>query len=374
MAKRKSALAGLDFKRVDPLGLTDKQATPPAVGPIATYHIDSILPDPHQPRALLPESLSRQVNEGQITPQAAIKAWERLAKQGGPGSPDAHLLSKVVELAESIATHGLINAITIRPIDEDDPVPTIEYRIVTGERRWWAHVYLASQGKQIHEGSERQSPNQIKAAVTPEGASIRAHQLVENWFREDISVVEKAYGLWALRCEMSGLPFGNYSDRELVNWQDVEALLSIGRRQRRRIVRLLELSEEAQAIVNGYRLSERSVRPIAMKLADYPALQVEALNQLVAWISSGQDYGEKQVTKLVQSLLPRKKAAPEPTAVSDKFTFDPREFRVLVRSSLKVASYLDRVGVEEAAELVKTDKGVANALARLRQRNKRDFA
>ncbi len=368
MAKRKSALAGLDFKRVDPLGLTDKQAASAAVGPTATYHIDSILPDPNQPRALLPESLSRQVNVGQISPQAAIKGWEQLAKQGGPGSPDAHLLSKVIELAESIATHGLINPITIQPIDEDDPVTNIEYRIVTGERRWWAHVYLASQGRQIQEGHERQSPNQIKAAVTPAGSSIRAHQLVENWFREDISVVEKAYGLWALRCEMSGLPFGNYSDRELVNWQDVEALLSIGRRQRRRIVRLLELSEEAQAIVNGYRLSERSVRPIAMKLANYPALQVEALNQLVAWIAAGEDYGERQVTALVQSLLPQKKAAPDPKPAATSFTFEPREFRIQVRNALKLASYLDRVGAAEAAELVTTDRGMATALERLRQR------
>ena len=366
MAKRKSALAGLDFKRVDPLGLTDNKEVAQAQAPTGTYHIDAILPDPNQPRALLPDSLSKQVNEGQITPLAAMKAWEALAEEGGPESPDAHLLSKVVELAQSVATHGLINAITIRPVDEDEPVDAIQYRIVTGERRWWAHVYLVHQGKEIQEGNERRKANQIKAAVTPEGASIRAHQLVENWFREDISVVEKAYGLWALRCEMSGLPFGNYADRDLVNWQDVEALLHIGRRQRRRIVRVLELTEEAQAIVNGYRLSERSVRPIAMKLSEYPLLQVEALNQVVAWIAAGEDYGEKKVTQLVQSLLPGKTADPAP--VVSKFDFDPREFRVLVRKSLKVASYLDRVGVEEAAELVKTDKGTANALERLRQR------
>lgn len=369
MAKRKSALAGLDFKRVDPMGLTDKQAASQPVGPPATYHIESMLPDPNQPRALLPDSLSRQVNEGQITPLAAMKAWEQLAKQGGPDSPDAHLLGKVVELAQSIATHGLINPITIRPTDEDDPATSIEYRIVTGERRWWAHVYLVYQDKQIQEGNERISASQIKAAVTPEGSSIRAHQLVENWFREDISVVEKAYGLWALRCEMSGLPFGNYADRDLVNWQDVEALLNIGRRQRRRIVRILELTEEAQAIVNGYRLSERSVRPIAMKLADYPLLQVEALNQVIAWIAAGEDYGERQVTALVESLLPGKKSVPEPKKpITAEFTFDPREFRLEVRSSLKLASYLDRVGTAEAAEMAQTDKSIAMALERLRQR------
>jgi hypothetical protein len=371
MAKRKSALAGLDFKRVDPLGLTDtasKGTTPPPLSSIGTYPIEAMLPDPNQPRALLPESLSQQVNNGTMTPIAAMKAWVELAEQGGSDSPDAHLLGKVVELAQSIATHGLINAVTVRPVDEDDPVESIEYRIVTGERRWWAHVYLVYQNKQVQEGKELRSPNQIKAAVTPEGASIRAHQLVENWFREDISVVEKAYGLWALRCEMSGLPFGNYPDKALVNWQDVEALLHIGRRQRRRIVRVLELTEEAQAIVNGYRLSERSVRPIAMKLAEYPLLQVEALNQVVAWIAAGEDYGEKQVSTLVESLLPRKTADPKPKKDITKYEFDPREFRLMVRNALKVASYLDRVGVEEAVDLVRTDKGIASALERLQQR------
>jgi hypothetical protein len=365
MTKRKSALAGLDFKRVDPLGLTGEEAKKPAVGPAATYHIESILPDPNQPRALLPENLSRQVTSGQMTPLAAMKEWERLAKAGGPDSPDAHLLDKLKELAETIATHGLINPITIRRTADDDTAGEIEYRIVTGERRWWAHVYLFSQGRPIQEGNERQSASQIKATVTPEGASIRAHQLVENWFREDISVVEKAYGLWALRCEMSGLPFGSYPDRELVNWQDVEALLHIGRRQRRRIVRVLEMSEEAQAIVNGYRLSERSVRPIAMKLVDHPELQLKALNQVVAWIAAGEDYGERQVTKLVDALLARRQKRPKEAPATP--AFESKTFRSRVRGAVKLAAYLETVGQGEAGKSVAADKALAAELRRLRR-------
>jgi hypothetical protein len=365
MAKRKSALAGLDFKRVDPLGLTGEEAKAQPQGPTLTYHFESMLPDPNQPRALLPENLGRQVAEGQLTPMAAMGEWRRLAKEAGPDSPDAHLLNKVKELADSIATHGLINPITIRPVEEDDPVESIEYRIVTGERRWWAHVYLVSQGRPIQEGNTRKSADQIKATRTPEGASVRAHQLVENWFREDISVVEKAYGLWALRCEMSGRPFGNYSDRELVNWQDVEALLNIGRRQRRRIVRILEMSEEAQAIVNGYRLSERSVRPIAMKLADKPKLQVEALNQVVAWIAAGEDHGEKQVTKYVDSLLTR--PTKQPTLAAETSQFQANVFRSRIKGAVKLASYLETVGWGDAAESVADNEALAADLRRLMQ-------
>ncbi|NKQ35704.1 MAG: ParB N-terminal domain-containing protein [Chloroflexi bacterium] len=367
MAKRKSALASLDFKRVDPLGLGEGQAVTTGAAIAATYHIESMLPDPDQPRALLPESLAEQVNNGQIAPMDAILEWERLAAMAGPDSPEAHLLEKVKELAEAIAEHGLINPITIRLLNDDDPVEDIEYRIVTGERRWWAHVYLAAKERHIQEGNERQTATQIKATLTPEGARIRAHQLVENWFREDISVVEKAYGLWGLRCEMSGLPFGNYDERDLVNWQDVEALLNIGRRQRRRIVRILELTEEAQAIINGHRLSERSVRPMAMKLVNYPELQIEALNQVISWIATGQGHGEKQVAKLVDTLLAREAAKRgDAVSVEPPLQFQAKKFRSRVRSALKLVSDLDTASWGEAVDAVTVDEDLATELRQLR--------
>lgn len=367
MAKRKSALAGLNFKRVNPMGLSEGQeAFVESVAVSSTYHIESILPDPHQPRALLPEALAAKVNNGQIQPQKAILEWEQLAAMAGEDSPEAHLLGKVRELAESIATHGLINPISIYPRRDDDTVD-VEYRIVTGERRWWAHVYLAANGRYIQEGDERQSPTQIKATLTPEGSGIRAHQLVENWFREDISVVEKAYGLWALRCEMSGLPFGDYEEREMVNWQEVETSLKIGRRQRRRIVAILELSEEAQGIINGHRLSERSVRAIVVKLGDYPDLQVAALNQLIAWSASGEGYGEKQVSALVDALLPRK-VTKKPLAKAEKnpSSFETKKFRSRVRSTLKLVTDLDTDGWGGAAEAIAVDEDFAAELRQLR--------
>jgi hypothetical protein len=104
-----------------------------------------------------------------------------------------------------------------------------------------------------------------------------------------------------------------------------------------------------------------------MKLVKYPTLQIEALNQVVAWIAAGEDYGERQVTKLVESLLPRQKKVGQPSPLTTLYTFEPREFRLLVRGSLKLASYLDRVGVEEAAELVTAEENLAASLRRLRQ-------
>lgn len=366
MSKRKSALAMLDFKRVDPLGLS-QEGTESGSTVDKTYHIEAMLPDPDQPRNLLPEDLAHQVYQGQVVPRQAVVKWEQMAIAAGDESPVAHLLAKVKELAASIAKHGLINPITIRPRHESDPVSDIEYRIVTGERRWWAHVYLASKGQSIQEGDTLQTAWEIKANITPSGANIRAHQLIENWFREDISVVEKAHGLWALRCEMSGLPFGDYPDRDLVNWQDVEATLDISRRQRRRIVRLLELTEEAQKIINSYQLSERSVRPVAMKLGNYPDLQRQALNQIVTWIASDQPHGEKQVVALVEKLLTQaglqEKSLPA-TVGTTRFQVD--KFRGRVRSTLKLVSNLSNNDLEEAIEAVAHHDKLATELKQLR--------
>lgn len=370
MSKRKSALAMLDFKRVDPLGLGEGQGQGPDgdFGSAAAYHIESMLPDPNQPRNLLPERLAQQVYWGQMMPRQAIVEWEQMAAQSGEGSPVAHLLAKVKDLADSIARHGLINPITIRPRSDDDPVPDdIVYRIVTGERRWWAHVYLASKGESIQEGRVRRTAWEIKANLTPDGASIRSHQLVENWLREDISAVEKAYGLWALRCEMSGLPFGDYEDRELVNWQDVEATLQISRRQRRRIVRLLELTAEAQSLINSHQLSERSVRPIAMKLVDYPDLQMKALDEIITWIASDQPYGEQQVTRLVEKLLIQAGLQERVVVVPNRpAQFQANKFRSRVRSTLKLVSDLSEEGLETAVAAVAGDDQLATELRQLR--------
>ena len=76
---------------------------------------------------------------------------------------------------------------------------------MTGERRWWAHVLLTTQDRPIREGHEEVAPDRIKASLAPEGTPIRAHQMIENLIREDISLIEKANGIYALRDELEKL-------------------------------------------------------------------------------------------------------------------------------------------------------------------------
>jgi ParB family chromosome partitioning protein len=215
----------------------------------------------------------------------------------------AQEIRELRRLAAAIAQHGLINPITLRPAELGEN----RYILVTGERRYWAHVLLNLEGRQIQEGEEVQTPDHIKATLVPPGASIRAHQIVENLMREDINVVEKAHGLWALRRELSNDAHGRHFDTEkgkksrLVSWKQVEDALDMSRQYRARIMSVLDLSEEAREMVDRYNLTERTIRPIVEKLKSYPDLQMQALRQLVKW-QEAEAKGEGDGRRIVPSV------------------------------------------------------------------------
>jgi hypothetical protein len=297
------------------------------------------LPDPHQPRRLLPNDLTEGVAAGSLTPLEALREWLRRAEY----NIEAGLRRNVRELkrlADSIAQHGLITPISVRIPQPDETVPSgINYIIVTGERRYWAHVYLLSQDRQIQAGQATISPQEIKISVAPSGITIRAHQLIENLLREDLNAVERAQGMWALRYELSGVNYSspsqgqietteemtgedslassttpdpaevNYSSPQLVPWARVEEALSISKRYRIFVVSVLQLSEAAQALIAAHNLAEMTIRPITQKLKNRPELQLKALQQLVAWqTAEEEDEGPGQsivasVKELVDQLL-----------------------------------------------------------------------
>jgi ParB family transcriptional regulator, chromosome partitioning protein len=99
------------------------------------------------------------------------------------------------ELADSIARQGLIQAITVRPIDANEAaatgLPAARFMIVAGERRWRAHKLLAEQGRKIKDGD---------AVVDSILANVRRMDvdqmdiaaIIENARRKDIKPVEEA--------------------------------------------------------------------------------------------------------------------------------------------------------------------------------------
>ena len=185
----------------------------------------TIRPDPNQPRSLLPPDLVGLFENGLMSPEAIISEWQKKPNQAFEG---------ITKLADSIAQHGLINPISVQPAQANFS-KGIKYLIVTGERRWWAHVLLWTQGRDINEGDTRYPANQIKINLTAKGVSIRAHQLIENVVREDINAVEKAHGMWALRYELSNKNWSSIiptsaQERHLVDWKEVEKSLGVSNR------------------------------------------------------------------------------------------------------------------------------------------------
>ncbi len=267
-----------------------------------TVNLFSIRPDPNQPRSLLPPGLGELFKTGLMSPQVALEAWQKEPNQ---------TFSNLVTLADSIAQHGLINPISVRmPNSYERSAPGVEYLIVTGERRWWAHVLLMSQKRQIQAGHITRSADQIEINLAAKGSSIRAHQLIENLIREDINAIEKAHGMWALRYELSGMNVSSPPTTDearalgLVGWNEVEKSLGISSRYRQYVVSTLRLCDKAQKLIQEHNFSESMIRPIGQKLHEHPDLQMQALEQLVAWQQDSEKHSlVREVRHLVNELL-----------------------------------------------------------------------
>ena len=93
----------------------------------------------------------------------------------------------IAELADSIFTYGLINPITVKPL-EDDENGIKQYELVAGHRRLRAFQYLCEKG---------QDYTQITASVITKGSKY-VLQLVENIQREELAPIDIETALKAM--------------------------------------------------------------------------------------------------------------------------------------------------------------------------------
>jgi hypothetical protein len=336
--------------------------------------LEAIRPDPGQPRRLLPQDLSEALARGELTPTEALQEWLYRAEADSAEPALRQNVRELKRLAASIAQHGLISPISVRsPMPNETAPPGVAYFIVTGERRYWAHVYLLGQGREIQAGQTTTSPHEIKITLAPPGISVRAHQLIENLLREDLNAVERARGMWALRYELSGVNYSsppagqapteeevkdessissptlpavaevNYSSPPLVPWARVEEALGISKRYRIFVTSVLNLSEAALELIAAHNLAEMTIRPITQKLKNKPELQLQALEQLIKWQTEEEDEGPGQpltasVKELVDQLLIDEliQGAVQPASADQ-----PKRTRAV--SSAPVARFRDKV-------------------------------
>ncbi len=332
-----------------------------------TLDIATILPDPGQPRRLLPDDLAEAVNSGSLVVFEAVRQWVERGESPNADTGLRRTIHELKRLADSIAQHGLINPISVREPRPGETSPSgIDYLIVTGERRYWAHVHLANTDQQIREGALRTDPTQIKATIAPPGVTVRAHQFIENLMREDINAVERARGMWSLRYELSGVNHGSpeaeIDTKSLIPWRKVEETLSISKRYRIFTTSVLNLSPEAQKIIENHSLAERTIRPIVQKLKNNPTLQVKALEQVVAWQAENEaEDGPARsvvasVKELVEKLLADETRAKQPSVTPESSAPLARavssapviRFRTKVRQTL---DFLNRLKAEDKNQL-----------------------
>jgi ParB family chromosome partitioning protein len=153
------------------------------------------------------------------------------------------------QLAESIATHGILQPILVRSIDASDEV----YEIIAGERRW-----RAAQIAQLHN-----VPVIIAQMEDDQALEIA---LIENLQREDLNPLEEAEGYQRLMDQFS------HTQGKL------SAVIGKSRSHIANTLRLLNLPENVQAFVNDGSLSAGHAR--ALITAENPhALAKTIINQ-----------------------------------------------------------------------------------------------
>jgi hypothetical protein len=180
--------------------------------------------------------------------------------------------------------------------------------------------------------------------------------------REDINVVEKANGLWALRRELSDDAYRRHSETDkdakprLIPWKQVEDSLDMSRQYRLRIVSVLDLSEEAQNLIDEHNLAEATIRPIVDRLKKHPDLQIRALRQLINWqeAEAKREGDGRRIVPSVRALTDKLLATKEAPAATPfrQQDLDIARLRQRVRGALRYMQKMDDKAKTEFTRIV----------------------
>ena len=180
------------------------------------------------------------------------------------------------ELSESVATHGILQPITVRRLDSG------YYQIIAGERRWRA----------ARMAGLTEIPARI---IDADDRTAQELALVENLQREDLNPLEEARGFRALM-EQFGLT------QEAVSQSVGKSRPAVAN-----ALRLLSLGEEVSDMLEQGLLTTGHAR--ALLALDSKALQLQAAKQTVE-----KGLSVRQTEALVASLLKAPKKKPKAAA------------------------------------------------------------
>lgn len=216
---------------------------------------------------------------------------------------------KIIELSQTIHTHGMIQPIIVRKIENG------EYELIAGERRWRAVQQLEWES----------IPAIIRDMTDTETASVA---LIENLQREELTVIEEARA-YAQLLELHGLTQEALAQRLGKSQSTIANKL-----------RLLNLPEVVQMALLDKQISERHARAL-IGLKD-PEKQETVLNKIIESELNVQQ--TEEYIQLLDTTEPKKKKR-QPQLKG--FSKDIRIAMNTIRQSLNMVS---ETGIDVEAE------------------------
>jgi ParB-like chromosome segregation protein Spo0J len=288
--------------------------------------LEMVRPDPVQPRRVLPEPMHFAFHNNRLTPTQALKELVQIvqvaARQRGrpfnnvvellPNpddenneeqavhlSPEEQLLHDLVNLAITIRDDGQVNPLTV--VDVSQGV-TQQFRIETGERRYWATWLL----RDFIAGYN--SDGMIPCIIIPTERSSVFRQAKENTARSGLSAIAMARQSALLVLTVHGYEIPSHAvsndfyrqalELDLRGKREhTEAILSamggVNKSQFSRYKSLLQLADEALELADRHCIEEYKLRYVAALPVEYHS---EIMRQIIDF-----NLTSKQVKALCES-------------------------------------------------------------------------
>ncbi|ASN03800.1 nucleoid occlusion protein [Virgibacillus necropolis] len=212
---------------------------------------------------------------------------------------------KISELAQTIKTHGMIQPIVVRKLEEDD------YELIAGERRWRAVQTLGWEN----------APVIIQEMTDTETASVA---LIENLQREELTVIEEARA-YARLIELHSITQEALAQRLGKNQSTIANKL-----------RLLKLDDAVQQALLNKAITERHARAL-IKLKDQDK-QSKLLHEIIE-----HDLNVKQTEERIEKMANKKD---EPKKKKPKLKGVNKDMRIAVNTIRQSLTMVTDTGID----------------------------
>ena len=210
--------------------------------------------------------------------------------------------AKLEELAQSITSHGVIQPIVVRKIDD-------RFQIIAGERRWRA----------AKRAGLMRVPVVVKEVAPGREQSVLEMALVENLQREDLNPIDEA------------LAYRRLADDFQLKQEDIASAVGKDRTSVANYLRLLKLPDEVRNEVASGRLSMGHARALLALASETDVLSVA--RDVIARNLSVRET-ESLVKKSVEGAEPKAPAKPAPTDVHTRAAED--RLRLLLGTRVRI--------------------------------------